>query len=116
MWPIYLYLTSSMGIAVTAAVNAGWSAGLSAFAEAERVRIHRKRRRESKADMCSAKWHVRLTPNSHRESEFPQQAMSALAPKADMCSALLHIRWVNSGHRWIMDGPSGQQIQLDRRV
>jgi hypothetical protein len=29
--------------------------------------------------------HVRFTPNSDRESEFPHKVMSALPPKADMC-------------------------------
>src|SRR5262249_42201520 len=47
----------------------------------------------SKADICSAKRHVRFTPNSDRESEFPQRAMSALPPKADMCSAADHVRF-----------------------
>jgi hypothetical protein len=41
----------------------------------------------SKADMCSAKRHVRFTPNSDRESGFTQTVMSALPPKADMCGA-----------------------------
>jgi hypothetical protein len=45
----------------------------------------------SKADMCAAKRHVRFTPNSDRESEFPKKFMSALPPKADMCSALAHV-------------------------
>src|SRR5262249_9578190 len=47
----------------------------------------------SKADMCVAKRHVRFTPNSDRESEIPQKAMSALPPKADMCSAVVHVRF-----------------------
>src|SRR5690349_11863745 len=34
---------------------------------------------------------VRFTPNSDRESEFPQRTMSALPPKADMCSALAYV-------------------------
>jgi hypothetical protein len=34
---------------------------------------------------------VRFTPNSDRESDFPQTVMSALPPKADMCSALAHV-------------------------
>jgi hypothetical protein len=38
----------------------------------------------SKADMCAAKRHVCFTPNSDRESEIPQKAMSALPPKADI--------------------------------
>src|SRR5262245_5352732 len=29
----------------------------------------------SKADICSAQAHVRFTPNSNRESEFPQKAI-----------------------------------------
>ena len=32
-----------------------------------------------------------FTPNSDREIEIPQKAMSALPPKADMCSALGHV-------------------------
>jgi|GEM_PF-1603001 ABC-type glutathione transport system ATPase component len=35
----------------------------------------------SKADICAATTHVRFTPNSDRESEIPQKAMSALHPK-----------------------------------
>jgi len=34
--------------------------------------------------MCAAKRHVCFTPNSDRESEIPQKAMSALLPKADI--------------------------------
>jgi hypothetical protein len=45
----------------------------------------------SKADIRDAKSHVRFTPNSDRESGFPQTVMSALLPKADMCSALAHV-------------------------
>src|SRR6476660_5695834 len=45
----------------------------------------------SKADICSAKGHVRFTSNSDRESEFPQRAISALPPKADMCGAIAHV-------------------------
>src|SRR5262245_12692985 len=41
--------------------------------------------------MCSAKWHVRFTPNSDRDSGLPQTVMSALPLKADMCSALAHV-------------------------
>src|SRR5262245_52136442 len=39
---------------------------------------------QSVANVC-------FTPNSDRESEIPQNAMSALPPKADMCSALAHV-------------------------
>jgi hypothetical protein len=35
----------------------------------------------SKADVCGAQTHVCFTPNSDRESEIPQKAMSALARK-----------------------------------
>ena len=35
----------------------------------------------SQADMCGATSHVRFTPNSDRESGFPQTVMSALPPK-----------------------------------
>jgi hypothetical protein len=45
-----------------------------------------------KQTMCSAKGHVRFTPNGDRESEIPQKAMSALAPKADMCAAATDVR------------------------
>jgi len=45
----------------------------------------------SLADICSAKGHVRFTPNSDRESGFPHKIMSALPPKADMCSALAYV-------------------------
>jgi hypothetical protein len=40
-----------------------------------------------KADMCSAKGHVRFAPESDRESRHPQRVMSALLLKADMCGA-----------------------------
>jgi hypothetical protein len=43
--------------------------------------------------MCVAKTHVRFTPNSDRESEIPQKAMSALPPKADMCGATTDVRF-----------------------
>ena len=47
----------------------------------------------STADMCSAKAHVRFTPNSDRESRHPQEFMSALPPKADMCGATSDVRF-----------------------
>jgi hypothetical protein len=47
----------------------------------------------SKADICSAKGHVRFASNSDRESEFPQTVMSALPLKADMCGALAYVRF-----------------------
>jgi hypothetical protein len=43
------------------------------------------------ADICSAKGHVRFTPNSDRKADFPQTVMSALTPKADMCGALADV-------------------------
>jgi hypothetical protein len=43
--------------------------------------------------MCAAKRHVCFTPNSDRESEIPQKAMSALPPKADMCGATGNVRF-----------------------
>jgi hypothetical protein len=43
--------------------------------------------------MCAAKRHVCFTPNSDRESEIPQMAMSALPPKADMCGANTNVRF-----------------------
>src|SRR5262245_35872054 len=45
----------------------------------------------SKADVRTAKRHVRFTPNSDRESGFSQTVMSALPPKADMCGARAHV-------------------------
>jgi hypothetical protein len=47
----------------------------------------------SKADICSAPTHVRFTPNSDRESGFPQTVMSALPPKVDMCDAAKDVRF-----------------------
>src|SRR5262249_27228297 len=47
----------------------------------------------SKADICSAKRHVRFAPNSDRESGFPQKVESALPPKADMCGANRNVRF-----------------------
>jgi hypothetical protein len=44
----------------------------------------------SKAEICSAPTHVRFTPDSDRESEFPQMVMSALPLKADKCDATAH--------------------------
>jgi hypothetical protein len=41
----------------------------------------------SLADICSAKRHVRFTPNSDRKSGHAAMVMSALPSKADMCSA-----------------------------
>jgi hypothetical protein len=42
----------------------------------------------SKADMCAASTHVRVTANSDdREGRYPQNIMSALPPRADMCGA-----------------------------
>jgi hypothetical protein len=43
--------------------------------------------------MCAAKGHVCFTPNSDRESGFPQTVMSALPPKADMCGAVGDVRF-----------------------
>jgi hypothetical protein len=43
--------------------------------------------------MCSARDDVCFTPNSDRESEIPQKAMSALPPKADMCGAASDVRF-----------------------
>jgi hypothetical protein len=43
--------------------------------------------------MCAAKRHVCFTPNSDRESEIPQKAMSALPLKADMCGANSNVRF-----------------------
>jgi len=43
--------------------------------------------------MCSAKQHVRFTPNSDRESGFPHIVMSASPSKADMCSTSAHVRY-----------------------
>jgi hypothetical protein len=46
----------------------------------------------SQADMCIAKSHVRITPNSDRESRHLPWGISALPPKADMCSANKNVR------------------------
>jgi hypothetical protein len=47
----------------------------------------------SKADIRGAATHVRFTPNSDRESGFPQTVMSALRPKSDMCGATTDVRF-----------------------
>jgi hypothetical protein len=44
----------------------------------------------SGTDICSAKWHVRFTPNSDRESGL-QKTMSALPLEADICIAQAHV-------------------------
>jgi hypothetical protein len=36
----------------------------------------------SKADMCAAKGHVRFTPNSDRESGFPQTVIVRFTPES----------------------------------
>jgi len=54
--------------------------------------------------MCAAKRHVCFTPNSDRESEIPQQAMSALPPIADMCGAMGDVRFgPKADIGWISD-------------
>jgi hypothetical protein len=63
----------------------------------------------SKADICSAKGHVRFAPNSDRESGFPHKVMSALPPKADMCGATRDVRFgpkadIASSYRASMSG------------
>src|SRR5262245_53405003 len=47
----------------------------------------------SKADICSAKGHVRFAPNSDRESGLVPIVMSALPPKAHMCGAIAYVRF-----------------------
>jgi hypothetical protein len=54
----------------------------------------------SKADMCSARRHVRFTPNSDRESGLPQTVMSASPPKADMCGAARDVRFGPIADTW----------------
>src|SRR5262245_48648478 len=46
------------------------------------------------ADMCAAKGNVRFTPNSDRNSEIPQRAMSALLPRADTRCPARYVRFV----------------------
>ena len=62
----------------------------------------------SKADICAATSHVRFAPNSDRESEFPQRAMSALPPRADMCGAP---RDVCYGPKADIDGLRGPLVE-----
>ena len=68
-----------------------FSFGISSWTEVQCQLAHV--RFGSKADICSAKGHVRFTPNSDRESGFPQTAMSALSPIADMCGATRDVRF-----------------------
>src|ERR1041385_7953775 len=66
----------------------------------------------SEADICSAKRHVRFTPNSERKSGHSQEVMSALPPKADMCSARADVCYGQ-----IADIPSSNSLSLfDGRV
>src|SRR5262249_34570906 len=53
----------------------------------------------SKADMCSAKGHVRFAPNSDRESGLPQTVMSASPPKSGhlRCNSSC-LLWAKSRH------------------
>jgi hypothetical protein len=46
-----------------------------------------------KSRHVQCKTHVRFTPNSDRESGFPQTVMSALPRKADMYGALADVRF-----------------------
>jgi hypothetical protein len=59
------------------------------FAESLQINV----RFGSKADICNAKGHVRFTPDSDRESGFPQTVMSTLPPKADMRGATKDVRY-----------------------
>src|SRR5262249_17268405 len=54
----------------------------------------------SEADICSAKRHVRFTPNSDRESRLPPKVMSALPPESRhvQCTSRCLLR-AKSGHR-----------------
>ena len=58
----------------------------------------------SKADICDATAHVRLAPDSDRESGFPQTVMSALPSKADMGGALAYVCF----------GPIADIVELQR--
>jgi hypothetical protein len=46
----------------------------------------------SLADMCSAKGHVRFTPDSDQKSRHAEMVMSALPLKADVCGATSDVR------------------------
>src|SRR5262249_54008472 len=46
----------------------------------------------SRADICAAKRHGRVTPNSDHENGPQQTVMSPLPPKADVCGAVPHMR------------------------
>ena len=67
----------------------------------------------SKADMCSAKGHVRFTPDSDRESGHQSRVMSALPPKADMCGAA---RDVSFGPISDIEDPGAPTFRLGLRV
>jgi hypothetical protein len=54
----------------------------------------------SKADICSAKRHVRFAPNSDRKSGFPHKVMSALPPKRT-CAVQLEMSAM--GHKQTLD-------------
>jgi hypothetical protein len=63
----------------------------------------------SKADIRGATSHVRFTPNSDRESRFPQTVMSALPPKADMCTARGHVCFGPTADMPLLTNATGSQ-------
>ena len=67
-------------------------------------------------DICSANSHVCFTPNSDRESEIPQKAMSALAPKADMCSARGYVRLPKADINSLFDHLIRTRLQCRRHA
>src|SRR5262245_26803926 len=70
----------------------------------------------SKADICAATSHVRFTPNSDRESEIPQKAMSALPPKADMCGAIAYVCYGPKADIALFDHLVSELLEMHRHV
>jgi hypothetical protein len=70
----------------------------------------------SEPDICSATSDVRFTPNSDRESGFPQKAMSALPPKADIQEHGWNVRFGPKAHIDGLRGPLAERFGLRQKL
>jgi len=70
--------------------------------------------------MCSAKPHVRFTPESDRESGFSQTVKSALPPIAEMCGATAHVCFgpkadIRSARPYVRFTPESRHSQCKKK-